>query len=129
MNGHMVEGIVLERERLCGRVDQLDLPTETSMGDRKHLGALIDARDRVTAPAQLRRDKPGAGRDVENVPAAGQARDKEASPAWVLPQREHGADAVVRRPERGEQRAGAEGRMGHACDARANAYPRHQWNS
>ena len=55
---------------------------------------------------QLGRDRAGAGRDVEDgVAGPGlDARDEEAAPARVLAEREQMRVAVVRRPERGEQR-------------------------
>jgi hypothetical protein len=102
----VVEGPRVERERLRRRSDQLDLGTEPAVCDRQHLGALIDPGHREPLPQQLRRDEPGPGRHVENATAARQARDEEAAPARVLPQREHRADPVVRRPERREQLAG-----------------------
>jgi hypothetical protein len=40
------------------------------------------------------------------VTAAGKARDEEAAPKRLLSERERGADAVVGRPERGEELAG-----------------------
>ena len=102
----VVEGLRSERERLRRRIDQLDRVAEATVGDRQHLGALIDAGHLESPPQELRRDQPRPGRHIEDVAAARQARDEEAAPARVLSQRERGADAVVRRPERGEQLAG-----------------------
>ena len=45
---------------------------------------------------------------------AREARDEEPAPERILPERESGSDPVVRGAERGEQRAGVTGPLGHA---------------
>ena len=87
-------------------IDQRDLVAEATVCDRQHLGAQVDSGHPESPPQELRRDQPRPGRHVEHVAAARKARDEEAAPERVLSQRERGADAVVGRPERGEQLAG-----------------------
>ena len=75
---------------------------------RQHLRALVEADDRAAlAREQLARDRAGPGRDVEHgvAGAAVDARDEETPPARILAEREQRRVAVVRRPERGEQRS------------------------
>jgi hypothetical protein len=105
-NREVVEGLRIERERLRRRVDQPDLVAEATAGDRQHLGAQVDSGHLESPPQELRGDQPRPCRHVQNVAAAREARDEEAAPERVLSQRERGADAVVGRPERGEQLAG-----------------------
>ena len=80
---------------------------EPAARDGEHLGALVEPGDAEAAAEELGRDEPGPGRDVEHVAAVGAAgADEEAAPEGILAERQHRADAVVRRPERGEQLAG-----------------------
>jgi hypothetical protein len=102
----VVERFRIERERLRRRVDQLDVVAEATMCHRQHLGAQVEAGHPGSPPQELRRDQPRPGRHVEHVTAERKARDEEAAPKRLLSQRERGADAVVGRPERGEQLAG-----------------------
>jgi RibD C-terminal domain len=103
----VVKGLRSKRERLRRRLDQLDPLAEATAGDRQHLGAQIHSGHLKSPPQQRRRDQPRPGGHVEHVTAARQARDQEATPARVLSQRQRGADAVIRRPQRGEQLAGS----------------------
>ena len=82
--------------------------------DLEHLGALVESRDREAAIEQSLGDEAGAGGDVEHVTAVGrQAVDEEPPPAGILAERQHGADAVVRRPEGGEQLDRVAASLGH----------------
>ena len=82
----------------------------------EHLRALVDAGHLEATAQELRGDEPRPRRDVEDVSAvARQSRDEEAAPARVLSERERGADAVVRRPERREELSGIDRRHGAYC--------------
>ena len=102
----VVEGGVLERQLLRGRLHELDRVSEPSTCLRQHLRASVDSRDLVSAAQELRRDQPRSGGNVQDVAARGNAGDEEPPPAGVLAEREHPADTVVRRPQRGEQLLG-----------------------
>ena len=107
-----VERCVGERQRLGSPFLQLDLRAEPagrdpSPRDGEHLGAPVDPDHRAAVlPLELEGDGPGAGRDVEHprVRPDLEPRDEEASPAGVLAEREQPGIAVVRRPERREER-------------------------
>jgi hypothetical protein len=111
--GEMVEGRVVERQLRGRRLDELHAAAEAVPRHGEHLRALVEAGHLESAAQELGRDEPGAGRDVEDVPAGRQARHEEASPEWVLTERECGSDAIVRRSERGEERAGVASPLGH----------------
>src|SRR5581483_8875644 len=107
--GERVERRVLERERLGGSLDELDAPVRAPPGLREHPAALIHTDDAAAVPRNERsRDEPGAGRDVEDTALGTRvdARDEEAPPARVLPERQDGGAPLVRGAERGEQRLG-----------------------
>ena len=106
----VVEGAVGERERLGRGLDELDAIPQPSSRDGEHPWALVEPGDVESTTHELGGDEPRARCDVEDVPAVPrQAGDEEAAPERVLAEREHGADAVVRRSERGEQRTGVHG--------------------
>ena len=81
----------------------------------EHVRALVEPRHLVPAGEEPLRDEAGPGRDVEHGAAVvGHARDERPPPAWILAEREHGADAVVVAAERREQTAGVAFALGHA---------------
>ena len=81
----VVEGRVVERQRLRGRFDELDLVSEPLPRALEHPGALIHSGDRESTAEQLGGDEPGSRGDVEHVTAVTrEARDEEAPPERVL---------------------------------------------
>lgn len=109
----VVERVAGKRDRIGGRLDERNTLAEPAVGDREHLGALVQPRDPEAATQELGRDEPRSGRDVEHVSAVPrEPRDEEAAPERVLAEGERSADAVVRGTEWGEELSGVHGRHG-----------------
>ena len=93
-------------------LDELDPAVQTAASLREHLGALVEPDHRAARPPhELARNRPGAGGHVEcPLPRAEvDARDEEASPAWILAVRQQRGVTVVRRAERREEGSGLGG--------------------
>ena len=115
-DGEVVERVVREREPFSRRLDELDARTEPLARTSEHVRTLIDPCDLESPLQELRCDETCAGRDVDHVPAVPwQSLDEKPPPAGVLPEREGGADAVVRGAERREQLLGVDRRHDAYC--------------
>ena len=86
--------------------DELDAAVEAGLRGGEHVRALIEPRDAMPAgagAASATRPVPVATSST-CPPSAGMRETRNAPPAWVLAEREDGADPVVARAERREQR-------------------------
>ena len=105
----VIERAVLERERVCRRLDELDALAEAATCDGEHLRALVQPGHVESTPQELGRDESGARGDVQHVPAGWEPGHEEATPARILAERENRAYAVVRRPQGSEELSGLHG--------------------
>lgn len=117
--GQRVERVVWKGERFGRPLDEPNGRGQTLPCHGQHLGALVEA-DHLAAftRQQLAGDGAGPCGDVEHRVARSDIdlRDEESPPPCVLAEGENGGVAVVRRPERGEQRP-REGGLGHAAES------------
>ena len=119
--GEMVEGLVGEWQPFGARANERHVAVAFDRG-AEHVRALIDANDTAAiAAAELARDHPRAGRDVEHDVGGcrGDRGDERVAPARILAEREDRSDAVVGVGDAAEDARGVGGRSRrHATYAR-----------
>ena len=109
MNVSWSKKSIFERDGVRRRFDELDARSEAATCDGEHLRALIQPRHVESAPEELGRDESGARGDVQHVPSGWETRHEEPTPERILAERENGAHAVVRRPQRRKELSGFHG--------------------
>ena len=108
-----IERRVGKRQLLRASLDERDACRHAPPCLGQHLRALVETDHGATRlpDSSSRRDRSRSRRDVQHgLPRAHvDARDEEAAPARILAEGQQRRIAVVRRPERGEQRPRGDG--------------------